>query len=78
MTNPVVLPYRNSDVPQALYYTNDLAFEDDSELFLQIGLLGFLAGFIWFMNSKWRWQEVFAALNSLLEVLGEGLLPSYS
>jgi len=78
MTNPVVLPYQNSDVSQALNYINDLTFDEDSELFLQIGLLCFLAGFIWFMNSKWRWQEVFAALNSLLEVLGEGLLPSYS
>ena len=37
-----------------------------------LGLLGFLAGFIWFMNSKWRWQEVFAALHDLLAVVGEG------
>jgi len=36
------------------------------------GLLGFLAGFIWFMNSKWSWQEVFAVLHGLLAVLSEG------
>jgi len=78
MTNLVMLPYQNPDVPQALYYINDLAFDEDDEIFLQLGLLGFLAGFIWFMNSKWRWHEVFAALHSLLAVLGEGLLPSYS
>ena len=24
------------------------------------------------MNSKWKWQEVFAALNGVLAVLGEG------
>lgn len=78
MTNPVMLPYQNSDVSQALYYINDLALDEDDELFLQLGLLGFLAGLIWFMNSKWRWQEVFAALYGLLAVLGEGILPSYS
>jgi len=78
MSNPVMLPYQNSDVSQALYYIDDLAFDEDDELLLQLGLLGFLAGFIWFMNSKWRWQEVFAALHGLLAVLGEGLLPSYS
>jgi hypothetical protein len=36
------------------------------------GLLGFLAGFIWFMNSKWSWQEVFSMLDSLWSVLFEG------
>lgn len=36
------------------------------------GLLGFLAGFIWFMNSKWSWQEVFTMLDSMLSVLLEG------
>ena len=37
MTNPVMLPYQNSNVSQALYYTNDLAFDEDDELFLQLG-----------------------------------------
>jgi hypothetical protein len=36
------------------------------------GLLGFLAGFIWFMNSKWSWQEVLTMLDSMLSVLLEG------
>jgi hypothetical protein len=36
------------------------------------GLLGFLAGIIWFMNSKWTWKEVFAVLYGLLVVLCEG------
>jgi hypothetical protein len=73
-----MLPSLSSDVPPTLYHFNDLAFDDDCELLLHLGLLGFLASFIWFMNSKWTWQEVFAVLNGLLTVLCEGLLPSYS
>lgn len=30
-----MLPYQNSDVP--LYYINDLVFDEDSELLLQLG-----------------------------------------
>lgn len=37
MTNPVMLPYQNSDVSEALYYTSDLAFDEDNELLLQLG-----------------------------------------
>ncbi len=37
MTNPVMLPYQNLDVPQAFYYINDLAFVEDDELLLQLG-----------------------------------------
>jgi hypothetical protein len=37
MTNPLMLPYQNSDVPQALYYINDLAFDEVGELLLQLG-----------------------------------------
>jgi hypothetical protein len=37
MTNLVMLPYQNSDVSQALYYINDLAFDEDDELLLQLG-----------------------------------------
>ena len=36
------------------------------------GLLGFLAVFIWFMNSKWSWQEVLTMLDSMLSVVLEG------
>ena len=35
MTNPVMLPYQNSDVLRALYQFNDLA--DDGELLPQLG-----------------------------------------
>jgi hypothetical protein len=37
MTNPVMLPYQNPDVSEALYYINDLAFDEDNELLLQLG-----------------------------------------
>jgi hypothetical protein len=37
MTNHVIRPYQNSDVSQALYYINDLAFDEDNELLLQLG-----------------------------------------
>ena len=37
------------------------------------GLLGFLAGFIWFMNSKWSWQDIITMLDSMLSVLLEGV-----
>ncbi|KAH9030372.1 hypothetical protein EDB85DRAFT_1891666 [Lactarius pseudohatsudake] len=45
---------------------NDLAFDEDCEIFLQLGLLAFLAAFIWFMNSKRSWQEIFETLNGSL------------
>ncbi|KAH9033594.1 hypothetical protein EDB85DRAFT_1890121 [Lactarius pseudohatsudake] len=50
---------------------NDLAFDEDCEIFLQLGLLAFLAAFIWFMNSKRSWQEIFETLNGSLSVLSE-------
>ena len=37
MTNRVMLPYQNPDVSQALYYIDDLASDEDEELFLQLG-----------------------------------------
>ena len=38
MTNPVMLPYQNLDVPhQAFYYINDLTSDEDDELLLQLG-----------------------------------------
>ncbi len=37
MTSPAIFPYQNSDVSQALYHINDLAFDEDCELFLQLG-----------------------------------------
>jgi hypothetical protein len=38
MTNTVMLPYQNLDVPQVFYYINDLAFDEDNELLLQLGM----------------------------------------
>jgi hypothetical protein len=46
--------------------------ERHSEAKTSPGLLGFLAGFIWFMNSKWSWREVLTMLDGLLSVLCEG------
>jgi hypothetical protein len=37
MTNTVMLPYQNLDVPQVFYYINDLALDEDDELLLQLG-----------------------------------------
>jgi hypothetical protein len=37
MTNPVMLPYQSSDVSRAPYYINDLAFDEEDELLLQLG-----------------------------------------
>ncbi|KAI0272887.1 hypothetical protein BGY98DRAFT_936581 [Russula aff. rugulosa BPL654] len=36
MTNTVMLPYQNLDVPQVFYYINDLAFDEDDELLFQL------------------------------------------
>ncbi|KAH9983709.1 hypothetical protein BJV74DRAFT_797305 [Russula compacta] len=79
MASPAILQRLGSDVPETLYYINDLAFDEDCEVFFQLerdplpGLLGFLAVFIWFMNCKWNWQEIFTMLNSLLAVLCEAV-----
>lgn len=78
MNPPSVLQRLASDAPKTFYHISDLAFDEDYEIFIHLGLLGFLAGFIWFMNSKWSWQEVFTMLDSMLSVLLEGLLPNYS
>ncbi|KAH9960191.1 hypothetical protein BC827DRAFT_1268413 [Russula dissimulans] len=78
MNTSAILQRLGSDVSQNLYSINDLALDEDCEIFLQLGLLGFLASFIWFMNSKWSWEEVFTALNGVLSVLCEGFLPNYS
>jgi len=78
MHTPTILQRLGSDVSQNLYSINDLALDEDCEIFLHLGLLGFLASFIWFMNSKWSWQEVFTMLNGVLSVLCEGFLPNYS
>jgi len=75
MKPPSVLQRLASDAPRTFY---DLAFDEDYEIFIHLGLLGFLAGFIWFMNSKWSWQEVLIMLDSMLSVVLEGLLPNYS
>jgi len=57
---------------------NDLVFDEGCEMFLQLGLLAFLAAFIWFMNSRRSWQEIFEMLDGPLSVLSEGFLPNYS
>lgn len=89
MNSPSVLQRLASDAPKTFYHINDLAFDEDYEIFIHLGerrhseaayrrqkpspgLLGVLAGFIWFMNSKWGWQEVFNMLDSMLSVLLEG------
>jgi len=74
MSNTALIQSLNID----LQSINDLAFDEDCEIFLQLGLLGFLAAVIWFMNSKRSWQEIFEMLNGLLSVLSEGFLPNYS
>jgi len=78
MNPPLILQRLSSDVPKTFYHINDLALDEDCEIFLHLGLLGFLAGFIWFMNSKWSWREVLTMLDGLLSVLCEGFLPNYS
>lgn len=74
MSTPALLQGLTFD----LQSINDLAFDEDCETFLQLGLLAFLAAFIWFMNSKRSWQEIFETLNGSLSVLSEGFLPNYS
>jgi len=78
MNTPTVLQRPSPDVLQAIHHLNDLAFDEDCELFLHLGLLVVLATVIWFMNSKWSWQEIFGILDGPLLVLYEGLLPNYS
>ncbi|KAH8982293.1 hypothetical protein EDB92DRAFT_1952439 [Lactarius akahatsu] len=68
MSTPALLQGLTFD----LQSINDLAFDEDCETFLQLGLLAFLAAFIWFMNSKRSWQEIFELLNGSLSVLSEG------
>ncbi|KAH9073452.1 hypothetical protein EDB83DRAFT_2516337 [Lactarius deliciosus] len=68
MSTPVLLQGLTFD----LQSINDLAFDEDCEIFLQLGLLAFLAAFIWFMNSKRSWQDIFEMLNGSLSVLSEG------
>jgi len=74
MSNPALLQGLNYD----LQSINDLAFDENCEMFLQLGLLAFLAAFIWFMNSRRSWQEMFDMLDMPLKVLSEGFLPNYS
>ncbi|KAI9442966.1 hypothetical protein H4582DRAFT_2054068 [Lactarius indigo] len=62
MSTPVLLQGLTFD----LQSINDLAFDEDCEIFLQLGLLAFLAAFIWFMNSSRSWQEIFETLNGSL------------
>jgi len=77
-SSPAIIPCMRSDVPPTLDHFNGLDFDNDCELFLHLGLMGFLASFIWFMNSKWTWRELFTIFCSLLMVLSEGFLPNYS
>jgi hypothetical protein len=74
MSNPALLQGLNFD----LQSINDLAFDEDCETVLQLGLLAFLAAFIWFMNSRRSWPEIFEMLDGPLSVLSEGFLPNYS
>jgi len=67
MSNTALIQSLNID----LQSINDLAFDEDCEIFLQLAV-------IWFMNSKRSWQEIFEMLNGLLSVLSEGFLPNYS
>jgi hypothetical protein len=38
MTTPATLPYLSSDLPATFYHFNDLAFDDDYELSLHLGM----------------------------------------
>ncbi|KAH9961444.1 hypothetical protein BGW80DRAFT_1463797 [Lactifluus volemus] len=72
MDTLTILQRQNPDVPQGFHHLSDLAFDEDCELFLHLGLLGFLAAVIWFMNTRWRWQEIFRMLGDPLSVVVEG------
>ncbi|KAI0265619.1 hypothetical protein BC834DRAFT_969999 [Gloeopeniophorella convolvens] len=67
-----------SDFQSTLYQISDLAFDEDSEIFIHLGLLFLLAALIWLMNSRRSWQEIFAMLDGPISLLSEGLLPNYS
>ncbi|KAI9453234.1 hypothetical protein BJY52DRAFT_1225681 [Lactarius psammicola] len=60
MSTPALLQSLSFD----LQSINDLAFDEDCEIFLQLA-------FIWFMNSRRSWQEIFETLNGPLSVLSE-------
>jgi hypothetical protein len=88
MDTLTILQRQNPDVPQGFHHLSDLAFDEDCELFLHLGrckslslvnceksslgLLGFLAAVIWFMNTRWSWQEIFRMLGDPLSVVVEG------